>query len=175
MKRSLLSLLICVLVVTGCGDSGGSGGVDEDYLEITSVEPGSVDEGVETSFVISFDYRLVSESSAYVLVGFNDDVAEPNRYPVEDVMVLEAPTAGSETITVSANPVYYELPERYRIYVNLSPLEHGSPWRPLAGDTWEIDVNPGASASSAGNAEKQFHAKTKFVKCAYEECFNQND
>lgn len=176
MKHLLMSMLIFGLIVAGCGGNNSSGEEsNEDYIVITSVEPENVNEGEDTAFIVTFDYCLASERSGSVLIGFNDDIEEPNSYPVEDVMVLDEPVTGSVSIPITAIPVYHEPPDSYNVYINISPADHGSSWSPLANDIWTITVNQAASSLSINKVENSLYENAESVKCNHEECIDQND
>jgi hypothetical protein len=144
--KNLLAATIVVVIVIGCGDdSGPEEASNGDYIDITSVEPGVVTEGEEVSFTINLDYRLVSVEAGAVWVGFNYDPEYPDRFMVNESFVIGGPPVeGTKSITITTHPIWYEQPDNYNIYVNLSPLNPSSyRWTPLSVDTWPIEVNQG--------------------------------
>jgi hypothetical protein len=176
MKESLFALIVFTLIVAGCGGGGNSGdGPNEDYIEITSVEPDTVTEGEEVSFVINFDFRLASESAGLIYAGYNDDSLNPHSYTVQPKLFLTEPMTGSESITISATPVLHELPESYNVYLNISPNDHDTPWTPLVSDKWQITVNQATNSLSYQKNENGDFANSSSIKCNYDECISENE
>jgi hypothetical protein len=176
MKESLFTLIVFALIVVGCGGGGNSGdGPDEDYIEITSVQPETVTEGEETSFVIEYDFSLATEGKGMIYAGFNDDSSTPQTYYVQGVLYIPERMTGSESITISTTPILHELPETFNVHLNVSPDDHDEPWTPLASDTWQITVDQSRSSLSYQKIENGDLVNSKSIKCNYEECIDENE
>lgn len=171
MKYLAITLLILAFSIYGCGENNNTTEVtNEDFIEITSVEPAEVIEGQETAFIINYEYSLSSQNSATILYGFNDDAEYPNRFTMEEALELTESLSGSDTITVTANPVFYEEPEAYSLYMNISPTERVASWVPLANDTWPIIVNQGTGPTKVSISVKSKFKNKLNTKCNYDEC-----
>lgn len=171
MKKLLFAFLIVVLMSMNCADNKGSEEEsNRDYIDITSVEPVAVTEGEEASFIITCNVRLASETSGSIFLGFNSNFEHPNNYIVKEVAVIVEPYEGHLTFDLAdfdfyTNPIFYEEPDNYNIYVNLSPIIQNSSetWTPLSVDTWPITVNEGSN--QINDELKGFYAVCDFVEC----------
>lgn len=114
-----------------------------DAIEITSVTPSSVNEGVLTTFTVNFDYRLVSVENAIVDVGFNN--TDPNIARLtEDTWEINSASLGSGWFVVDMTPVYYAEPDNFIVSVFLSENPHPTKWFPLSSSQSIITVTQNA-------------------------------
>jgi hypothetical protein len=171
MKKLLPVLLILGFIMISCGNNNGTEDEsNEDYIDITSVEPAIVAEGEEVSFTIGCDVRLASETGGSIFIGFNN-TDNPDKYIVKQVAVIAEPYEGSLTFNLSdfdllTKPVFREAPESYNIYINLSPFIQTTyeTWTPLSIDTWPITVNKGVS--EINDYPSGFFAECDFLECS---------
>lgn len=151
MKNLLFAFFIASLFIFSCSDNNNSEeGSNEDYIDIISVEPAVGTEGEEVSFIITCDVRLVSETSGSIFIGFNSDPENPDQYIVKEVAIIADRYEGRLTFDLAGHdfqiyPIFYEEPESFNIYVNLSPFIQSDyeTWTPLSVDTWPITVSEG--------------------------------
>lgn len=149
MKKLLFALLIISLFSISCSDSNNSEEEsNEDYIDIISVEPAVGTEGEEVSFIITCDVRLVSKTSGSIFIGFNSNPETPDKYIVKLVAELADRYEGRLRFDLAGYdlpiyPIFYEEPESFNIYANLSPFIQTSyeTWSPLSVDTCPISVN----------------------------------
>jgi hypothetical protein len=153
MKKLLFALFVVGLMSMNCADNKGSEEEsNQDYIDIVSVEPVAVAGGEEVSFTITCDVRLASETSGSIFIGFNSNLEHSDHYIVKEIAIFSEPYEGRMTFDLAdldfyTHPIFYEEPENYNIYVNLSPLKKtcSGAWAPLSVDTWPMTVNEGAN------------------------------
>jgi len=114
-----------------------------DAIEITLIAPTSVTEGLLTTFVVNFDYRLTSTNSGIVYFGFNTDVVNSFTLTENTFKIVNAETS-SGSLTADTLPVLYNLPDSFMLYVNLSNDPHPTPWVALSSDFIPVTVTKSA-------------------------------
>ncbi len=170
-RYSFLMICLCavLVLVISCSPSenDSSNGNDnshdyEDYIEITSVQPRVVNEGDETTFIVSFNYNLSSTEYGIVYCGFNS-LNMPNWYNVQNVYDIFQKGEGSTSIEITTIPEYLAQPEIFQVYINLSEGNHESSWLPLSCDACSITVNQNDSKSII--LEKKAGLSNNSIKC----------
>jgi len=114
---------------------------DDDAIEITYFSPEDAIEGVETEFVVNFDYRLSSSESAIIEIGFTKDEVGTFTLTNSELEVLE-PGTSSGSLTVSVFPSLIQNSQPYRLHIIMyEPVEPGESFSPTAEDSEIINVS----------------------------------
>lgn len=114
---------------------------NDNAIEISFYSPEEVVEGVETEFVVNFDYRLVNEDGL-VEVGFT--AYADGTYTILQQASFEINTAGmgSGSLVVNHIPISLEGSTPYYLHLNMSPLAQSGPYSPYATDHKLITILP---------------------------------
>ena len=138
---------ITAAMIAGCdGESSGGSQTEElDTVEITSVTPNVVTEGVSTTFTVEVKYDLASSADADLMIGFNhhDD-------PLASVIVNSVEIAkgtGSVELSATVTPVKWDEATPFSAYANLSPIDRGSSWSPLVSTKFPLTVEAANTTS----------------------------
>ncbi len=143
-----------------------------DTIEITSVSPASVVEGISTEFTVSFDYRLTSKDAGIVYLGFN--TSDPDGFILTDnTFEITQAELGSGSLTATEIPVFYDSPDSFKAYINLSENPHPTSWTPLQSVFASITVTKSTNSNSmtepASQADDTVRCRNNFfVMCAQE-------
>lgn len=109
-------------------------------ISITSVIPNSeLVAGQVTDFTVTVSYSFINISQAELGIGFNsgDEVGSFNMIGTAH-QVTETP--GSYTFQVSATPKDWGGTGNFKVYVNISEVDHESSWTPLDSDEMVLGV-----------------------------------
>ncbi len=146
-----------------------------DAIEITFGSPTSATEGILTTFTVNFDYRLISRDSAIVYFGFNTSNSS-NFTLTDNTFEITQAESGSGSLTADIMPVFYDSPDSFSIYVNISENPHPDVWAPLSSDNMAITVTQSGvltsnnlmteSINQVGNIE--LCSNNPFVQCVQE-------
>lgn len=113
-----------------------------DVIEITSYSPEQAVAGVETEFILNFDFRLSTLNEAVIESGYTAS-SEGNFYLTNNELEVTSPGLSSGSLMVVASPELFENAEPFRLHVIMySPLdaEDGS-FIPIAGTDVVIDLS----------------------------------
>ena len=88
-----------------------------DAIEITYVSPTSAIEGVLTTYIVNFDYRLSSSDSGEITLSFN--TVDPNGFEVLDTLILPQAETSSGSLTADVVPILYSSPNSFELSVDL--------------------------------------------------------
>lgn len=110
-----------------------------DAIEITFISPSSVTEGMLTTFVVNFDYRLVSKENGIVYLGFNK--TGPDTFTISDsTFEITQAESGSGSLSAATLPVYYSPPDSFAVIVGISENSSPIPGEFLSRDNMAVTV-----------------------------------
>jgi hypothetical protein len=114
---------------------------DGDAVEITYFSPEEVEEGVETNFVVNFDYRLASAENAVIDLGFT---TEKDTFIIAgDKFEITERGTSSGSLTARYIPTSIEGGFPFQIHITMyEPTEGEELIYSIAGDEKTIIVNP---------------------------------
>ncbi len=142
-----------------------------DAIELTFISPTITTEGVVTTYMVNFDYRLASTNSGIVYLGFNTFNVTDATLTSSTLEINNAET-GSGSLSADVTPVYYDLPDSFFLYINLSENPHPVPWTPLASDLMTVTVNPAVAIPFIGlinqSVQKPSCSNRVLLPCMYE-------
>lgn len=125
------------------GDDGGNPPPQSSTgsIIITSVTPGTgLTPGGTTSFIVNVSYNFSGMSQAELGIGFNsgDDVNIFNM--IDDASQVVTNSSGTHTFEVSSMVKDWGEDGDFKVYVNISEVNHESSWTPLDSDEMVLGV-----------------------------------
>lgn len=139
-----------------------------DAIEITYFTPETAIEGVPTTFLVNFDYRLSSVDSATVYLGFNTDFV--NGFSLSDnTLGITEQGTGTGSFSQEVSPVFYAAPDSFKMSVIL--VEGIQPNISFSARSYQIAEIPVAQSSVITNQSLQSsppdtHGRN-ILKCAF--------
>ncbi len=112
-----------------------------DAIEITYFSPEEATEGVETLFIVNFDYRL-TKNSAEIQLGFTSSANGSYRPTSEETLLINESGVGSSSLTVNHIPELFENVPLFFLHINMSPQNIDGPYSPYATDRELITILP---------------------------------
>jgi len=110
-----------------------------DAIEITFSSPTSATAGIVTSFMVNFDYRLSSKTKGIVHLGFNTDTNNPRDTVLSNsTFLISQAETGSGSLSADIKPVYYNMPDSFKISVILT--EDPLLGAPISLSSYDVDV-----------------------------------
>lgn len=109
-------------------------------IEISFSSPLEAIEGIETSFIVNFDYRLTA-ASADVEIGFTSDESGSYTISAQESFSIDESGLGSGSLMVDEVPVIFENLAPYYLHINMSPKDTEGPYSPYASDKTLISVS----------------------------------
>ncbi len=135
MRGLLFLTFIGVLAISGCsGDNAGDPDKPADIISIKTVTPDSgLKVDIETDFVVTVEYELVSADSGEISIGFN--TSEVGQYQIlKAANALVDIGSGEHQFNVTVVTKDWGADDDFLVYVNLSEYPHVFTWTPLASD-----------------------------------------
>jgi hypothetical protein len=109
----------------------------EDTIEITSVSPDSLVEGVETEVTVTVAYELLSREQGEINLGSSG--GRGNGYQILSSTIVPI-GRGEATLRARFVPTKTGALPFSKVFVNLSEYPHRETWSPLGGDSHVVEI-----------------------------------
>jgi hypothetical protein len=115
---------------------------NDDAIEITYFSPEEAPEGIETEFLLNFDYRVASSENMIIEIGFTFD-QDGGFVLTNDELEVSSLGVSSGTLTAHYVPEIFENSEPFKMYVVMyQARDNSGRFSPTASDEVLINVIP---------------------------------